>query len=363
MPQITFANNKKQFHIELNERIKQYFKDTNQSQRGNVGLFFKAFLMFALVIVLYIVLVFYTPQNLFITFLLLALFGTFKAFIGFNVMHDACHGAFSNNSQVNNVFGYSLNFLGADSYFWKVKHNVLHHTYTNVDGVDDDIFKPPFLRMSPNQPYNKFHKFQHLSMFFFYGIATLFWIFFMDFQKYFLNQVHTTKLNKMPFLNHVLFWATKLYYVIVFIAIPIYFLGFSKFIVGYLFYNYFMSLVLSVVFQLAHVVQGAHFEDAQETGILSIDEDWAIYQLRTTFNFCPNNKILSWCLGGLNFQVEHHLFPKVSHIHYPQIRPIVKELAAKYGVTYNEYDSFLHAFKSHFNAMYLLGQNKSIAVA
>jgi linoleoyl-CoA desaturase len=145
--------------------------------------------------------------------LLLTVFGTFLAFIGFNVMHDSCHGAFSNNSKVNDVFGYSMNFLGAESRFWKVKHNVLHHTYTNVDGVDDDIFKPPFLRMSPNQPHRKIQKFQGYYMLFLYGISTLFWVFWMDSQKYFTDKVHTTDLPKKTMADHLSFWLTKIFYI------------------------------------------------------------------------------------------------------------------------------------------------------
>lgn len=355
MPQISFATNNRQFHIELNEKVKQYFKEKNISQRGNTALFFKAFFMYAVVLSVYSVLVFVQPESILINVLLLTVFGTFLAFIGFNVMHDSCHGAFSNNSNINEVFGYSMNFLGAESRFWKVKHNVLHHTYTNVDGVDDDIFKPPFLRMSPNQPYNKLHKYQSIYMMLLYGVSTIFWVFWMDFQKYFTDRVHTTDLPKKKPADHLSFWLTKLFYIGFYMLVPIIFVGFSKWIIGFLIFNFVMGVVMSVVFQLAHVVEGAAFADAQATGILSIEDDWAIYQLKTTYDFCPDNKFLTWALGGLNFQVEHHLFPKVSHVHYPQIRKIVRELAAKYGIKHNEFNSFGEALSSHFKMMHQLG--------
>jgi linoleoyl-CoA desaturase len=356
MPQISFANNNRQFHIELNDRVKQYFKDTNQSQRGNARLFFKAFFLYSVVIACYVTLVFFQPLPLWTNLLLLTVFGTFLAFIGFNVMHDSCHGAFSNNSNVNEVFGYSMNFLGAECRFWKVKHNVLHHTYTNVDGVDDDIFKPPFLRMSPNQHYNNLHKYQSWYMLFLYGISTLFWVFFMDFTKYFTDKVYTTDLPKKTMKDHVSFWGTKIFYIAFYIAIPIAFVGFGKFIIAYLFFNFVMGNVMSLVFQLAHVVEGAAYADASETGVLKIEEDWAIYQMKTTYDFCPDNKFLTWALGGLNFQVEHHLFPKVSHVHYPEIRKIVKELAEKHGIQHNEFSSFAEAVSSHFRMMHALGK-------
>jgi linoleoyl-CoA desaturase len=166
MPQVTFSKDKRQFHIELNQRVNEYFKTKQLSQRGNAKLFFKAFFMLGSLFALWAVLVFMQPLALWVNILLLMVFGTFMAFIGFNVMHDSCHGAFSNNSVVNDIFGYSMNLLGAECRFWKVKHNVLHHTFTNVDGVDDDIFKPPFLRMSPNQPYRKIQKYQAWYMIF-----------------------------------------------------------------------------------------------------------------------------------------------------------------------------------------------------
>lgn len=363
MPQISFATHKRQFHIELNERVKQYFKTTNKSQRGNFKLFFKAFFLYAVVLGVYVAMVFFQPLPWWINLALIAVFGTFLAFIGFNVMHDSCHGAFSNNSKVNDVFGYSMNFLGAECRFWKVKHNVLHHTYTNVDGVDDDIFKPPFLRMSPHQPYRSLHKYQSWYMMFLYGISTLFWVFFMDFTKYFTDKVHTTSLPDKKWQDHVSFWLTKIFYVGFYMVIPIVMVGFAKFLIGYLLFNFVMGVVMSVVFQLAHVVEGAAYQDAQETGVLAIEEDWAIYQLQTTYDFCPDNKFLTWALGGLNFQVEHHLFPKISHVHYPEIRKIVKELAEKHGITHNEFGSFWEALASHFKMMHQLGKEPELALA
>lgn len=363
MPQVTFSKNNKAFHIELNERVKQYFKENNMSQRGNASLFFKAFFMYAVVLTLYVIMVFVQPESVALNLLMIALFGTFLAFIGFNVMHDSCHGAFSNNSNVNEVFGYSMNFLGAESRFWKIKHNVLHHNFTNVDGVDDDIFKPPFLRMSPNQHYNRMHKYQSYYMLLLYGVSTMFWVFWMDFQKYVTDKVHTTALPKKTWKDHLSFILTKLFYLGFYIIIPITFLGFKKFIIGYLLFNFVMGIVMSVVFQLAHVVEGAMFADAGDTGVVMIDEDWAIFQMKTTYDFCPHNKFLTWALGGLNFQVEHHLFPKVSHVHYPAIRKIVKELAAKYGIQHNEFDSFGEAVSSHFRMMHQLGERPSIVAA
>ncbi len=355
MPQVSFSKDKRQFHIELNQRVNEYFKTKQLSQRGNAKLFFKAFFMLGSLFTLWAVLVFMQPLALWLNIVLLMVFGTFMAFIGFNVMHDSCHGAFSNNSVVNDVFGYSMNLLGAECRFWKVKHNVLHHTFTNIDGVDDDIFKPPFLRMSPNQPYRKIQKYQAWYMILLYSISVLFWVYWMDFAKYFTNKVHTTDLPKKKLVDHVSFWGTKLFHIGFYIIVPGLVLGFKTAFVGYFIAMLTLGVVISIVFQLAHVVEGAAYADAQATGVIEVDEDWAIYQMQSTFDFCPDNAFLTWSLGGLNYQVEHHLFPKVSHVHYPAIRKIVKEVALKYGVQHNEFSSFWSAVKSHFGMMHHLG--------
>ena len=165
----------------------------------------------------------------------------------------------------------------------------------------------------------------------------------MDSLKYFTDKVHTTDLPKKKMADHISFWATKLFYIGFYIVTPLIFLGFSKFIFGFFFFNFVMGIVMSVVFQLAHVVEGVEYANAQETGILAIDEDWAIFQMKTTFDFCPDNKL--------------------SHVHYPAIRKIVVELANKYDIQHNEFPSFWIALKSHFKMMHALGRPNHLLVA
>jgi linoleoyl-CoA desaturase len=137
-------------------------------------------------------------------------------------------------------------------------------------------------------------------------------------------------------------------------AIPIYFVGFWPAIIGYAIMSATTGLLISIVFQLAHVVEITEFEDATEYD-LTIEHEWAIHQIKTTANFATNNRIVSWFLGGLNFQVEHHLFPKISHIHYPKIQPIVKSVCERFGVEYLDYPTMRASIASHLRMMRYLG--------
>jgi linoleoyl-CoA desaturase len=114
------------------------------------------------------------------------------------------------------------------------------------------------------------------------------------------------------------------------------------------------GMIMSTIFQMAHVVQGAEQPLPDAKGIIHME--WTVHQLHTTSDFAQKNVILNWYAGGLNYQVEHHLFQHISHIHFPQIAPIVKEMTTKYGITYNVKPSFSLALKSHVHRLKELGK-------
>jgi linoleoyl-CoA desaturase len=271
-------------------------------------------------------------------------------------MHDANHGSYSSSQRVNDILSLSLNALGANSYFWKQKHNIIHHTYTNVDGIDDDIAKSPIIRQCDTQRWVPAHKIQHLYLPFIYSLSAIFWIYIMDFKKYFSRKIYTTDAWKMSTKNHVVFWITKIYYAAIFIVIPIIVWGWQGWLAGYLVANVLMGLVLSFVFQLAHVVENTEFEHIPLDSTKHIDTAWAEYQLKTTANFAMGNKIISWYVGGLNYQIEHHLFPRVSHVHYPAISSIVQEKCREFNFPYNQYTTLTEAIASHMRVMKNLGK-------
>jgi linoleoyl-CoA desaturase len=230
-----------------------------------------------------------------------------------------------------------------------------------VEGIDDDIAKSPILRHCESQKWVPAHKVQFLYLLPVYSLSTLFWIFIMDFTKYFSRKIFTTDAWKMSPKNHIIFWVTKILYLAFYIVLPVMVWGFLPALTGYLLVNAVMGIILSLVFQLAHVVEGTEFEQVGIDETKQSELAWAEHQMKTTSNFAMGNKIISWFVGGLNYQIEHHLFPRVSHVHYPAISKIVIEKSKEFHLPYNKYDTMFGAIASHFRVMKFLG-NKPLPV-
>jgi linoleoyl-CoA desaturase len=340
---VSFNTKEHPFFDELKKRVDTYFEANNLSRWGNWKIYLKTVIFLTLLVSLYTWLVFFTP-GVWVSIAVCAALGITLAGIGFNVMHDSAHGSFSKHEWINNLMGYSLNLMGGDVHLWKQKHNMVHHSFTNIDGLDDDIDIQPVMRISQHQTRYWIHRFQHIYGFVFYALNYLFWVFYFDFLKYFTGKVGNTKLRKYSFWDHVSFWATKLFYYFMFIALPMIMVGVLPTLIGYLILTTTCGIVIAVVFQLAHVVEETDFPAAEDG---KVNVEWAVHQINTTSNFATKSKIVSWFTGGLNYQVEHHLFPRISHVHYPAINEIVKETCAKFGVGYNEHSTVLSAVRSH----------------
>lgn len=354
MATIHFSRPQSDFFATLRKNVDEYFKSRQIQPTGDTRLFLKAAILIAAYIACYVSALF-LPVPMWAAALFAAMLGVIQAFVGFNIMHDACHDAFSTNKKVNYFFGLSMNALGSDAHMWRNKHNVLHHTYTNVDGVDDDIAKTPLLRMCESQPRFKAHKLQHIYLTFLYAISTLYWVLVKDFQHYFFGNGYAVETAKMKLADHLMFWLTKIVYFGLYLALPIYVWGVVPGIIGFVIMHAFLGSVMSFVFQLAHVVENVEFEEAQRE-VTQIENEWAVHQIATTSDFAPTNPVVSWFLGGLNFQVIHHLFPRISHVHYPAIQKIVAKTCADYGVEYRYYPTMRAALASHFRHMKRLGQ-------
>lgn len=340
-----FSNVPHSFHTELKKRISDYFEQVGKSTTGNYSLWLKAILLVVSFLFIYIHLVFFTPVT-WLAILECVLLGGLTAAIGFNVMHDGAHGSFSRYKWVNNLAALSVNFLGANNFMWKTKHNVIHHAYTNIDGVDDDIEARPLLRLCETQKFYKIHRYQHLYFWAAYSLLYIWWVFVTDYKKYFLKRIGSVPLKNMTPMDHVSFWSFKILHAFLFIALPIYRLGFTPWLIGFLILGLFAGFVLSIVFQLAHTVEHTHFPVADPvTG--KMEDEWAVHQLKTTANFATKSKLISWWVGGLNFQIEHHLFPKISHVHYPAISKIIKKACADFNIPYIEYPKMRTAVASH----------------
>jgi linoleoyl-CoA desaturase len=349
-----FSPSTQSFHSELKKRINTYFAEKGKSFTGGVRIYTKALVLFVAFVVLYVHLVFFTPAA-WLAIAECVLLGFAVASIGFNIMHDGGHGSFSKKQWINNLAAISINILGGSHFMWNMKHNVIHHAYTNIDGVDDDIDIKPWMRMSSTQPKYAMHRYQHIYFWFLYAMLYIFWIFVMDYQKYFTRKIGSMPLKKMSLADHMLFWGFKALYLFLFLFLPIYTVGFGSWLIGFLVFSVITGLVISIVFQLAHTVEHTHFPVPNEaTG--KLDDEWAVHQLKTTANFAPHSKLLSWFVGGLNFQIEHHLFPKISHIHYPEIRRIIKQTCQEYGVPYIEYPKMRSAVASHVAFLKQMGR-------
>jgi linoleoyl-CoA desaturase len=350
-----FANVPHSFHSELKSRITSYFDQVGKSTYGNYSLFSKAVILMVSFLLVYIHLVFFTP-NTFFAILECIILGGIVSSIGFNVMHDGAHGSFSKYKWVNIFAAFSLNILGGNSFMWNVKHNIIHHAFTNVDGVDDDIDIQPWMRMSATQKKYRLHKYQHIYFWVLYSLFYLFWIFVLDYQKYFKSKVGNMDLKKMKLSDHLIFWGFKLFHAFLFVGLPIYMLGFTSWLIGFLIFTSFAGLVLSLVFQLAHTVEHTAFP-VPDVFTGKMENEWAIHQIKTTANFATHNRLISWLVGGLNFQIEHHLFPKISHIHYPQISKIIRQACREYGIEYIEYSKMRYAVASHVAFLKQMGRS------
>jgi linoleoyl-CoA desaturase len=350
MSKIRFIDTQQsEFFATVKKRVDVYFKENNLSKNANGLMYFKTVLFLGGLIIFYSLIM----SNQFSPMVMwgfAVLLGMCAAFIGFNICHDAIHGAYSSNPKVNKRYSYLFNIIGANAYVWSITHNMIHHTYTNIPGHDEDIeVAPGLVRLSPHEKRNKIQKFQHYYAFILYGLASLSWVFRKDYKKFFQKKIggfDNTNHPKGEVFN--LFFFKGLYY-IVFIVLPLVFISnitWWQFIIGFVSMHFAEGLVLGLVFQLAHVVEGTDFPYTNQEG--NIEEAWAVHQMQTTANFARKSWLATFLCGGLNMQVEHHLFPKVCHVHYRVISDIVKATAEEFNVPYIENETFFGALKSHF---------------
>ncbi|MBN4057814.1 acyl-CoA desaturase [Olleya sp. AH-315-K02] len=349
------------FFRTLNKRVNAYFKDNKIKKTGNWKLYTKAIVMFALFLApLVLILTLNLPVWAQIIFIIII--GIGMAGVGMNVMHDANHDAFSSKKWVNKLMGSSIYILAGNVYNWQVQHNVLHHTYTNIQGYDEDIDAGRIIRFSKHTKWLKIHKYQKFYSFFLYGLLTINWAITTDFiqsYKFLKRKLSYGKLPK-PTTQWTKLIVSKIIYYSLWIVLPL-FLGFVwwQVLIGFFIMHYTAGLILSVVFQLAHVMPNTEMPLPDKNG--SMKNTWAIHQLFTTSNFAPKSWLVGFFTGGLNNQVEHHLYTNISHIHYKKIAKIVKETALEFSLPYNEYNTFWKAISEHYNQLKAMGQKPVMA--
>lgn len=362
---LRFAANNAQFFATVNQRVNQYFKSNNISKHANGAMVIKTLFMLSLYFTPYILLLTGVIQGVWAAWGASMVMGLGMAGIGLSIMHDANHGAYSSKPWVNDLLGLTLNLVGGHAFNWKVQHNVLHHTYTNVHDVDEDISPRGILRMAPGSPWKPFHKFQHLYAWFFYGLMTFVWILFKDFERLIRYQkdgfVLRQKSSAVKEWTYLLITKSIYLFYIAYLPIQILNISFGTWFIGFLTMHYISGFILAIIFQPAHVVDGTVYPNPDNNG--NLENNWAIHQMQTTTNFAMNSTWFSWYVGGLNFQVEHHLFPQICHIHYKKIAPILEATAKEFGVPYKKKETFLKALLDHAKMMKTLGASREVSFA
>ena len=347
----------KKFFQTLNKRVNDYFKQNKVAKTGNWRLYFKTVVMFSLLILPYF-LILLTDFSIWLKLLLTILMGVGIAGVGMNVMHDGNHGSFSRYPWVNKLMGASIYLLAGNVHNWKVQHNILHHTYTNIHGHDEDLEAGRIIRFSKHADWFKYHRFQHLYAVFIYGLLTINWVISSDFRQInrYIKQKLTYRKRLQPVRQWVILICTKILYSGIWIVLPLYVMNLPwwQILIGFFIMHYTAGLILSLTFQLAHIIEDAETPLPEEPSG-TMKNTWAIHQLLTTVNFSTKNRFVSWFTGGLNHQIEHHIFPHISHIHYTDIAKIVKKTAQEFNLPYNEYKTTRSALFSHFKHLKQMG--------
>jgi len=347
----------KDFESTLRKRVRAYFKEKDISKHANTNMVLKTVVMLSMYFVPYLLVMFGVITNPWLITLAWVITGFGMAGIGMAVVHDANHGSYSKSKTVNYMLGRVVNLIGAYAPTWKIQHNVLHHTYTNVQDFDEDVSPATsLLRFTPNDTYRGIHRFQFIYAWFFYSLMSLMWVTVSDVEQIFrYKKMGLTKGQNFTGLIFELAISKLVYYGYM-VVLPILVLNIPwwSVILLLILKHLIAGFTLAVVFILAHVLPDTSFP--KPTADLTIENNWAIHQMETTSNFAPKSRILSWFLGGLNYQIEHHLFPNICHVHYKKLSKIVRQTAKEFDVPYYCERTFLTAVRSHKRMLQKLGE-------
>ena len=336
------------FH-QLRKRVDAYFVTNNISKNANAAMVLKTVILLSIYLVPYFMMLTMDLSG-WTMFGLCFVMGFGLAGVGMSVMHDSCHGSYSSNRKVNEILSYTMNLIGGNAFNWKVQHNVKHHTYTNIYGADEDVNNGDVIRLSPHSDYKPHHKYQHIYSWALYLLGTFSWVTIKDFRQ--LGQYKREKIMTFSYkkemtkliITKLLYWGYTLAIPMLVMNVPFWYV-----IIGFITVHFFAGFIVTVVFQLAHIVEDMEHDIV--IGDTKIEHSWAEHQILTTANFSRKSAILNWYLGGLNFQIEHHLFPHICHIHYTKISEIVKKTIEENDMVYQEFPNITAAITSHYRTL------------
>ncbi|MBR9919629.1 MAG: acyl-CoA desaturase [Bacteroidetes bacterium] len=344
------------FFRTMMNRVNDYFRESGVKKTGNWKMYLKTAVMVLTYVTPFILVLLQVFPD-WVAIILYALMAFGKTGIGLAVMHDANHGSYSTNKTVNKIMARSMEIIGGSSFTWNIQHNIMHHSYTNIYGLDEDIDDKPFLRLSPHGKYKAYHRFQHIYAMVLYSMATLSWLLFKDFKQlvHYNRTGLTEKSGSKPTKETLRMLGSKALYVLCLVVLPLAMgVAWWAVLLGFLLMHLITGFIITIIFQLAHVVEGPSHHTPEKTG--TMENTWAIHQLITTANFACQNRFVTWFTGGLNHQIEHHLFPSICHIHYRKISRIVRQTAKEFGLPYHEFPKFRLALMSHLGVLREFGQ-------
>jgi linoleoyl-CoA desaturase len=342
------------FQKVLNERVKAYLSDNHISGRDVPAMYLKTVVMLAWWLGTYLLLLLGHFPPL-VNIILCLVWAMAIAAVGFNVVHDANHNGYSDHQFINRLVSFSADMIGLSGFRWRIKHNVWHHTYTNIAGYDDDVETFGLMRLTPRAPWKPLHK---LQAWYFPAVYSLIAFDFImrDFMMALFGKSDDNHVYpKMSPADKITFWFGKLFFFSIMFVFPLLVFPWWQVLIGFLMVMLSVSLILGVIFQLAHINRYAAFPEPVGDP-LHIDNEWAIHQVETTVDFAPHNRLLSFYIGGLNFQIEHHLLPHICHLNYPRLAPIVRATCEEFGIQYHCYSTWRQAFGSHWHELRYVGQ-------
>ncbi len=347
-----------QFSAELSERVEDYFRTAKLSKRDLPGMYVKTGVVFTWCALSYAGLL--ATSTPWLGVVLSISLGLAMAAIGFNVMHDGSHGAYSRYAWVNQLMSRSMDLLGGSVYFWRFKHNIAHHTYTNISGQDDDLNLGILGRLSPHDPWHRFYRFQHIYVWALYALMAVEWQTSGEIRNLFAKR--RIGMTHVPFpggWEHGMFWLGKAVFFALAFVLPLFFHPLLSVLGCYAISAVTLGAMLGIVFQLAHCVEEAHFEQPP-TDHAIVDKEWTAHQIESTVDFAPHSWLVTWYVGGLNYQIEHHLFPRICHLHYPALAPLVESICLKYGIRHFTHPTMRSAVRSHARWLRTMGKAQSI---
>ena len=254
------------------------------------------------------------------------------------LMHSGNHASSSPYPIVNRIISYCMDLGGASSLIWRHEHQLSHHLYTNIIGKDNDCdIGNPIIRLHPHIKHRWWHRYQLPILFLGMTFGLYKWIF-AEFYTLYSRKIGSVNMKyptKIDFIINIIF---KIFFLVSFIFLPTYYFGFKQAMILLFIRQSITSLVIENIFIVNHIQPSLHSHNSEI--------HWSINQIKTSCNWSSNSRFFNWFTGGLNNQIEHHLFPTMNPYLYTRISPIVKNTCKKHHIPYNDFPTFWDAWIS-----------------